>query len=250
MTSLFSHLGIGREHLRVYLSPHRDDVCFSLGGEISLLPGGQLVNVYTQSIFAELRNKPVEYRDLQVTVSAVRQKEDMQFAERCRLSVTDLGFCEPAIRGRTPFSQSRDCDVSLISDKLIACLREVSQPSSKYLCRILFCPLAVGGHIDHMAVLHCVLDNWKLLRERFSIVFFEELPYALERNKLDLAVYHIQNELGVPLLSRVCSRLSNRTLVNKTEMIDGYATQRHVLPHRIPMHEAVWIPGDSSLCTS
>jgi LmbE family N-acetylglucosaminyl deacetylase len=67
----------------------------------------------------------------------------------------------------------------------------------------LFCPLAVSGHADHLAVRNAAIDYWLKRDAKPRICFYEDLPYAAKMEE-------IEHEIGrcVRQLSRSCGRLS------------------------------------------
>ena len=77
---------------KVYISPHFDDICFSLGDFVRKNNGGVLINVFSNSKYVV--NKygidPALFADnergaLIKRISSIRRGEDAKFAAECNL---------------------------------------------------------------------------------------------------------------------------------------------------------------------
>jgi hypothetical protein len=75
----------------IFLSPHRDDICFSLG-VLAWMTGGVIVNVFTRSQYTVHTVEDLSSSTID-RVSALRRSEDSVFMAMSGLAELDLG-CE------------------------------------------------------------------------------------------------------------------------------------------------------------
>ena len=86
--------------MHVYLSPHLDDICFSLA-HLAGRYHGELVNLYTRCRYvAASIGLPADEAARVEAVSRLRRAEDIRFAEATQLTRQDLELKEPALMGR------------------------------------------------------------------------------------------------------------------------------------------------------
>ena len=86
---------------------------------------------------------------------------------------------------------------------------------------LLFCPLALGNHIDHVLCLEAVVQVYS----KIKVVFFEDLPYA-NRITLDEIKFHVDNlakRLDVKLDSFIAGL--DKCTVDKNQAIHLYKSQ-------------------------
>lgn len=166
-----------------FVSPHLDDVAFSVGGTLVAL--GTLgwrtvvVTAFTASVPA-----PTGFAlDCQldkglrpdVDYLAVRRREDEEFARRsCASELRWLGLAEAPHRGYGsasalfgPYVDGDDV-ASRLRERLAATLAEV-QPD------IVLAPQALGGHVDHRRVAEAVGD----LCADGEVWWYRDVPYAI-----------------------------------------------------------------------
>ena len=157
----------------VFLSPHIDDVAFSVGA--TLLDGrfssATVINVFSLSRSA--------YDDDDVDrVSVARRQEDDRFFQNVQIPVKRLFLDRVDAPLRLMISDDDVCAVAP-SDKdadevcFICSLLERLRPEHT----LLIAPLALGQHVDHVVVHRaaCVAscDGWR-------VAFYEDLPYAFD----------------------------------------------------------------------
>src|SRR5207248_8520035 len=84
----------------VYLSPHHDDICFSLGALTTKIRGGVLVNIFSISSYTdEALHLSLDPR----LVSQIRNQEDDGFALKCGLTKHNLDQPDSPLRNRGPY---------------------------------------------------------------------------------------------------------------------------------------------------
>ncbi len=160
----------------VYLSPHFDDVAFSLGVFAQARRAGRLLNVFTRSGYVAA---PGLCGASIVEISAMRREEDRRFAEVCGLIATNLDLDEAPLRGHDAMETAKaTCELPELGARVIEALRAMAQPAAPDERPWLFCPMAIGGHVDHTAILYILAENRKDLETRYRLGFYEDLPYA------------------------------------------------------------------------
>jgi LmbE family N-acetylglucosaminyl deacetylase len=165
-----------RTYERVYLSPHYDDVCFSLGAMARALGGGTLISLFTRSLYIANAEIGAQKVWSQEKVTALRDAEDAHFADACGLQRMSLGLDEPALRGRRPHGPGIDEDRVQLKAPLSRMLETLPKPGARPIA--LFCPAAIGGHVNHVATLLTVLELLPSIERRYRCFFYEDLFYA------------------------------------------------------------------------
>lgn len=237
---------------KVYLSPHHDDVAFSLGGLVSAHPGGELVNLFTASNY--LAGAPLEFvaeAAAIARVTALRTAEDTAFAAATGLTRRALGNAEPPILGRDPWDlRGLQQDIDAIAS-LLGTLEDLGArlPAPRWL----FCPLAAGPHVNHLAVRRLVVASLPALEQRYAIAFYEDLPYAASGRARRRAVRALRAEIGPRRLRRLAWQLSPAEQARKLDLVRLYASQHSALPVDLGSglspgallpwgpHEAAWV---------
>lgn len=230
----------------VFLSPHYDDIAFSLGMLATTIGHGTLINLFTRSL--NLPNAEIAASgDWDVaSISALRDDEDARFADAAGLDRLKLDLEEPPLRGRHPKDLAGlEEDMGQLRAPLLDTLNAIAANTSAPIN--LFCPGAIGRHINHYATMRVVTDFMPRLGERYRVLFYEDLPYSSSFRR---------RALGLGRLSeRVPGRLERHyldvgaSLPDKLAMVAAYHSQhrRPPRPHRywpqtyrLPAHEAFW----------
>jgi hypothetical protein len=153
------------------LSPHRDDAAFSLF--ISLTTWCALpISVKVSNFFTVSGYAPCLPSRDPGTVSAIRKREDRQALSRIsrRIKVVDHDLVDAPLRLRIP--------VSAVCYQNSPPLPNAQKDLTRYirLGKVGLCvaPLALGNHIDHLAVLATAVSTLP----SNTLAFYEDLPYA------------------------------------------------------------------------
>ena len=227
----------------VFLSPHHDDVCFSLGvtaGRIS----GLLLNVFSLSAYIAV--EPMPALDEQPKVSRIRDDEDREFAEAGRLNRLNLGQLDCPLRGFEAFDTAElEAEVESFRPTVTEAL--LANPHSPADRPILFCPAGIGRHRDHLLLRDCVIADYGKLLERYRIVFYEDLHYASSASVRESGLRDLRQatrELGYSVRYRF------DIPTTKLDLIRLYASQFYEPPTDLArftpadgsgeLHEAVW----------
>lgn len=169
----------------IYLSPHSDDICFSLGDFVSENRGGTLLTLFSRSArtLGDAHPDPErEATEAEVSaadrVSRLRQAEDLAFAQRVGMKAVFAGLDDAPLRDRDSLAVEKSLeDAATFEDAILAAIGSAATDMRNSRPQ-LFCPLGIGDHVDHLAVLHVVARNFEELRTRYDICFYEDLPYA------------------------------------------------------------------------
>lgn len=242
----------------LYLSPHVDDVCFSLGNYIAGRGAGLLLNIFTQSSCipnraveeaGRIHELPAQARA--VTITALRRKEDLYFAAKVGLHAVYCNLPEAPNRGHDPFDASCvDDDTAQYAAAIMDHIRTLF-PMTPGRAPTLYCPMGIGGHLDHLVVRKTVLDNLIELRGLYDVVFYEDLHYASNAAK--------RRQGLLDFFARVAPKKPWRKALpvkdhqKKLELVGIYLSQIQYPPVKPldftpatrapynPMHEAVWL---------
>lgn len=244
--------------MNLYLSPHHDDVCFSIGNLASRL-GGDLVNLFTTSRYvgADLALPADEAARVEV-VSRLRLGEDEAFAQAAGLARCGLGFREPRLIGHGPFdlgdlAPEVDMLLAELIPRLLGRLPEGGDPGDVGL----YCPMGVGGHRNHLSTLLAVRGAYAALARRCTVFLYEDLHYASTASVRDEGLRRAAQVFGGYRLSSILQPLGQDDAARKMGWIGLYASQ-HAHPPQLAdftpasgfcegPHEMVWRvspPGD------
>ena len=196
----------------LYLSPHYDDVCFSLG-MTARESGGLLVNVYTLSNYMDGELGPT------AEITKIREAEDSAFAAACGLQRHNFGFSEATVQDLGPFDLTRiEEDVDALEEPLIDFLLARGGAD-------IYCPLAVGRHRNHISVFLAVVKAYAALRPASKIYFYEDLPYAAQPVLRSEALQRLAYYFPGKALSRHAHQLDDSEMKQKMALVEMYKSQ-------------------------
>lgn len=263
----------------VFLSPHFDDTCFSLGALTQRLQTGILLNVFSRSGHvahpdpapkklvspftngwpnseALGRSPRSEAAEAWVNwVTQLRRSEDEAFAQSCGLRRIELNLPEAPLRAQDPFKgHSTAKDAHDVETALMAALSDLA-PKDKSIRPWLFCPAGIGGHIDHLLVRDAALQKIGDLRRIYRIAFYEDLHYASNRRKRWRGLADFRDTAKGLDLARVKLPIGDRA-EKKLRLVQLYASQltpqlMNIANYSPPafssnrLHEAVWIAREN-----
>ena len=234
----------------VYLSPHHDDVCFSLGGLIGRRPGGRLINLFTRSGFSNAQ--PSDSMQDVGAITRRRTEEDDAFAAACHLNKIDLGLTDAPLLGRGAKDLGgvqEDC--AALKGPLLGRLLAIAASTPRREQLTLFCPVGIGGHVNHVATMMTVVQALPLLRPRYRVVFYEDLHYASNAAARPTGLMRLAKALGATKATRLMLGFAAQADA-KLALVRLYKSQFESPPETCaryspdtgsPMpklHEAVW----------
>ena len=164
------------------LSPHSDDVALSLGA--FLLGRCSALNIDIITAFSISECTADDSINDSAIVSSIRKAEDVIFANslcgHVKVSWLDmqdaplrLHITDEAVFNSKPSYMSWD-EVQYLKAKM-----------KKECCNfdLLFAPMGLGKHIDHIVVRNAALE---LLKDGFPLIFYEDIPYAADLSLTDI----------------------------------------------------------------
>lgn len=164
------------------ISPHRDDVAFSLHLTVAaLLEAGHCVNViscFTVSEYAPYaRVQPMHAAERIEYLSEVRRHEDGAWMRRFNGGVrgVDLKLEDAPLRLGTRVEEV--CSVAAEEDEDGAAGR-ICQALRVDMPDALLLPLGVGAHVDHLTTRNAGLEALRIVSDELPCALYEDLPYA------------------------------------------------------------------------
>lgn len=238
----------------VYLAPHSDDVCFSLGAFAHARQAGTLLTVFPRSGYHVLAG-PGAPASIEA-VSRMRVAEDTRFARACGLRAAYLGFTAAGARGEPPFDTRRAPEVAeRIARPLLAALRGPTigrAPCAPGARPLLACPAGIGGHVDHAAVRLSIIRHLRLLEPWYRIGFYEDLHYASDPRRRAAGLEALRHALAGRRLLRCVAPMDDAAQALKMRLVALHASQlgeqlrslhafMPATPRPSPPHEALWM---------
>jgi len=172
----------------VLVSPHSDDVALSLGAALLGSTKSECMHIVT--VFSISKNTAADLiKDVKI-VTAIRMDEDRSFFLELGRDVRAvwLGREDAPLRLGLPDESVFSCcrtDADLCETRHI-----VNRLRAEYSAgSLLLAPMGLGNHIDHLIVRDAALA---LLREGFSVGFYEDLPYAADVSENNVLEYSVQ----------------------------------------------------------
>ncbi len=233
----------------VYLQPHSDDVCFSLGALAHRRRCGILLTAF--AIAAYVATRPGADGPNADVVTKTRRAEDAAFSKACGLEARFLEVMGASMLGHHPFELAWvEENARRIEDPLMDALIAPPAVGVAKDRPWLFSPCGIGGHVDHVAIRMVVARHYDRLAPLYRLGFYEDLHYASEPMARDVGLQSLQRALGARPLQRHAWPLDGGQST-KLDLIGLYASQFIDLPRslerftpaaRFPAapHEAVW----------
>ena len=178
----------------LFISPHLDDAALSCGGLIYRLVQTQhrvvVATVVTADapsdlVFSRLIKRNHAEWGLSETPFVIRCSEDIQAVEELGAEYVHLGFLDAIYRTdarkrllykTTVFTRPSPFDLENYAQALSASLQALlTRYEANNSC--IFCPLTIGGHVDHIIVRQTV----KSVCASAPIVYYEDFPYASKK---------------------------------------------------------------------
>lgn len=240
----------------IFLSPHLDDICFSLVCTVHAVGGGTLINLFSRSRYVaepyepilasfeqEAPQTPESKLEKSEIVSQVRRREDEAFCQRVGLERLDLGLDDADLRSHDPFSSSdadRAIDADQVSQVLMPALENLLE-ANRSQSITMFCPMGIGGHRDHLACLQAILQLPLNLRQQVQLLFYEDLHYSSNEEARRLGLQRFLQLASPGGWRKLPMRLTPTNMNWKMELIHLYNSQ-----HYHPLSIWDYTPADSS----
>lgn len=164
------------------LSPHADDVAYSIGGIVAHLSGRtkiQLTTVFGRSGWAlpqALRRHSVD------AISAMREREDRAYCERRRIDYALLPCPDSFVMG---YDEAKELSVAPDDDPRTAnVVKLIGNSAARLQPDLVLAPCGLGGHVDHQIVRAAAEALGQV-----DVLYYEDVPYSA---RLPLAVLNRQ----------------------------------------------------------
>jgi LmbE family N-acetylglucosaminyl deacetylase len=235
--------------LDVYLQPHSDDICLSLGAFAYRRHRGILLTALAISAYVELR--PGAPRPSQEWVTKTRRKEDRAFAKACGLDPRFLELQTASLLGYNPFNLGAlDANLQRIKSPVLEALLAVPAGKPSAHRPWLFCPSAIGMHLDHVVIRTLITQNFEQLTQSYRIGFYEDLHYASSAADRSVGLSNLSQSLRGRQLHRYAFPLGEYES-KKLALMQLYKSQFLTKPQSIAAytpnfappnspHEAIW----------
>lgn len=174
------------------VSPHFDDVAFSLGALLLARPHAlkAVVNVFTDT--SDYRGMRTAWR----SNTDERSREDEAFFRRAgvQAEIVNLGFADAPLRLRIPLAAVCRPDGRPVTHDGAVAAAVAERVAPMGTLPVGF-PMAIGGHIDHLVVSEVGVQR---ARTGHPVFFYEDLPYAggFSRNDIVVAAQSLIRRFG------------------------------------------------------
>lgn len=200
----------------IYLSPHYDDIAFSVSSRIQA--GGIVLDVFTISNYVENE----KCLDGNLTVSEIRKNEEMNFVKHNKLKYKIMKLQDSGIDG-SPFSRYHKIPINKKLEKEL--LKTIHGLNLKNKIDTIFCPLGVGKHLDHLQLFLIIQKHYKELKKFFNVVFYAEIPYIFYQNNLENRVNFLKHWLRINHIRSHRHTLTEAEVMLKIKQLKIYKSQ-------------------------
>lgn len=158
----------------ILISPHSDDIAYSLGGallENYFEKPAIMITVFTRSSFSP-RLKLTDPEE----ITRIRSLEDIEYTKKICIEFSSFHYPEAPLRGKTSHK-----DIFENSDPLSDPIyREVYQSLLKLIKSfpdtLVVCPMSLGNNIDHILVFEACSSICQ--ENNIRISYYEDVPYV------------------------------------------------------------------------
>jgi hypothetical protein len=211
----------------IFLSPHNDDICFSIGSLVHSLKSGHLINIFTISKYLINQNYKNKINNNAVKqITNIRNKEDIKFAKFCKLKRHDLKIKDTSVTGIGDCSKKKlKFQIALLEKKLIPLLFKLYD---KDKINIIYCPMAIGGHENHMSTLITMTKNFKIFEKKMNFLFYFDLPYS--SNEKIRKMYFLEFKMNTKKKKYLIQKKKVDNIKKKLLMLRFYKSQHLIYP--------------------
>lgn len=200
------------------LSPHIDDAAYSLAIHIAKW-AEQRIPVTIINCFTNTNWTICFISKDKEEICRLRKAEDIEFNKLfdSRLKIINLDLLDAPLRCDFIFKYKdfEELEWATANEVQQAIINLVPRGSN------LFCPLAIGDHIDHVICLEAI----KKINRRYKISFFEDLPYSARIDETEIKdhILLLQEQLGITLLPEIAG--STGDTIDKERAVRCYRSQ-------------------------
>ncbi|GAA3301805.1 MULTISPECIES: PIG-L deacetylase family protein [Dactylosporangium] len=183
------------------LSPHPDDIAWSIGGTVARLAGtGTALSALT--LFGRTTYAPASPAHGTTAAGGVRALEDAAWSSLTGVRLYRADLPDASLRGYDDDTEmgarAEPAIVAQAAERLAGALR-ATRPD------LLLVPLAIRGHVDHVAARAAAEAVAPVEAPGCALVYYEDLPYAAGVHVshtdhpvvVGVAAHHAEREAGV-----------------------------------------------------
>ncbi len=242
----------------LFISPHHDDVCFSLSGIIQAICKNQQIKLNMLNVFSVSNHiKSNLILDLNIDnkenivefASKIRKNEDENFCRKYNISYLNLDLEESAIYCN-PFD---NFEKDIYVNNKLKIFKKLNSIYNKET--ILFVPIAIGKHNDHLKVFNFVMYFFKNIKNS-NIIFYQDSPYINYKEKIEERFDDIKKIFVNNGYESLNYYLDEDTLFNKINDVKNYKSQisdeefknfnikKYCHSDNKGYYESIWISND------
>lgn len=164
---------LDRARLTLIISPHPDDLAFSIGGTI--LKGRRSTGKLAVTVFTRSSYGPFGCEGLSTEqISARRRDEDRRFFKTVGIPYVHLDFPDTTLRGYPNFESAREKERAS-DDPIFPTVRDTLRNLAELIgVESVILPLGVGNHIDHLIS----RDALRFPKQGWNYIYYEDVPYT------------------------------------------------------------------------
>ncbi|UVH49808.1 PIG-L family deacetylase [Pseudomonas sp. CBSPBW29] len=195
------------------LSPHADDVAYSIGGivaRLSMRANLRLMTIFGYSGWALPQASCENTPD---AVSAEREREDRAYCARRRIAYDLLSYPDSFVMGYdTAAELSIAANEDSRTDQVVNLIRNAV---ARWEPQVVIAPCGIGGHVDHQIV-RVAADAL----HHIEVLYYEDVPYSSSFPLLEL-----ERQLTVQGLVPAMTADIDVVVQRKCEDMWGYRSQ-------------------------
>lgn len=200
----------------IFISPHFDDICFSMDGLLQNLKEYKktMINIFTKSYYIRRMSMPYSNQlERMELISEIRRNEDAIFCSNYNITQINLEFFEASTKSIVNKQQDNDS----IYKRLVEIIDFDEE-------QLIFIPMGIGNHEDHLQIFN-IFKNIVSEKTRTKFVIYEDLPYAHVRNDRYLRIGELSNFLVANGFKNYNLHLNRKVILQKRKDIMLYESQ-------------------------
>lgn len=198
------------------LSPHADDVAYSIGGIVARLSTRadlRLMTIFGHSGWALPQASCEKSAD---AISAEREREDRAYCTRWQIDYDLLSCPDSFVMG---YDKATELSIAATDDpRTEGVVNLIRNAVECQVPQVVFAPCGLGGHVDHQIV-RIAADAL----DHVEVLYYEDVPYSSS-----LPLPELERQLAVEGLTPAMTADIEVVLESKCEDMWGYRSQTSV----------------------